>query len=170
MTLSPDGKWLWSPETQSWVPAPPSAASAPADAPGHPATPTQDAAKVGSLRKGGIALIAGLVAVALLAPIFLRDDQGTVHEATVTSDAQQVGVGLEAYFTDTQVYPSALDSDFIESIGVSLSQGVSIRDYDVDDDSSTFSYCAVHESGAWAVYKSSKNAIAASGPRDTECG
>ncbi|KQP63152.1 hypothetical protein [Nocardioides sp. Leaf285] len=124
----------------------------------------------------GMAIFALIIIIAIQS---VNQYRQRAFQSAAQSDAQQVAIGLESYFTDKQTYPGAsgtgaaatIAAADLTAMGVNLTEGVSINSYAPSAATGTFTFCAVHKSGgtgaanvdAWARYASATGAILDSG-------
>ncbi|KQP63151.1 hypothetical protein [Nocardioides sp. Leaf285] len=136
-------------------------------------------------KQAGLALLDVLLGMAIFALIIIIAIQSVnqyrqrAFQSAAQSDAQQLAIGLEGYFTDSQAYPAAsgtgaaatVSAADLTAMGVNLTKGTSVKSYVPVPATGSFSYCVVHKSGgtaasnidAWARYDSAQGAIIDSG-------
>lgn len=131
------------------------------------------AARRDNKNESGLALIdvlIGLTIFALLVTIAItavNQYRMRAYEAGALSDARQIGVAVESEATDAGRYPDDLDASTLASLGVKMTPGNIVAQYEVHG-VETFSVCVEHrddngEADAWARYDSAQGGITGKG-------
>ncbi|MEP9384606.1 hypothetical protein [Nocardioides sp. KR10-350] len=95
--------------------------------------------------------------VALIAVSAVDSYRQHAYLTSVTSDAQSIGLAVEAKATDS-TYPASLDDAAVESLGQHLTKDDTVSAYSTDG---VTGFCLVitHDDDAYAIYDSTQGGI-----------